>query len=241
MATADESYWRLQSELLVYGYCKAHSKSRIPDVVMDICTDHYHEKEFFEIAGKNVTISDGLTITKTHIENQNDIAREYWNTSYGALRIQSNESTIYRWKLQIRKGSTQYLTIGISSNDEHDKNYSAWRSDGGSYKEYEHYGVNGYMGHKTSIGGTESYGEGFQGGDTMEIVLDMDKAEISFYKNGKSPGVAFENVKKDVDLTYRLAVTLCKKNDSVTLTEFSRKYTDTKPTKDSKNQPEGAM
>merc|ERR1712003_467775 len=101
-----------------------------------------------------------------------DVAREYWNTSYGSIRIESMENNIYRWKLKILEGSTEYLTIGISSNDEPNRNYSAWRSDGAShYKKYYHYGIIGYMGHKTSVAGTESYGSKFCGGDSFEIIL----------------------------------------------------------------------
>merc|ERR550525_1100836 len=79
---------RLKSELLVYGYCKHNFGEQIPDAVMDLCTDHFHEIEVFAVAGKNVTISDDRTITKTHIES-NDVAKEYWNTSYGAIRVNS--------------------------------------------------------------------------------------------------------------------------------------------------------
>jgi ATP-dependent RNA helicase DDX1 len=46
---------------------------------------------------------------------------------------------------------------------------------------------------KKSVGKQfEDYGEGFQAGDIIGCLLDRDKQTISFCKNGKSMGVAFE-------------------------------------------------
>ena len=42
----------------------------------------------------------------------------------------------------------------------------------------------------------ESYGQPWVAGDVIGCCLDMERGEITFYRNGESMGVAFSNVKQ---------------------------------------------
>jgi Kip1 ubiquitination-promoting complex protein 1 len=55
----------------------------------------------------------------------------------------------------------------------------------------------------------DPYGQPWVAGDVIGCTLDMDRGEISFYRNGESLGVAFDNVKKyDKSSAYFPAVSL---------------------------------
>ena len=52
--------------------------------------------------------------------------------------------------------------------------------------------------------------------DIITIRLDVGRTEMSLYKNNKLVGIMFDDVETD-NITYRLAVTMCTKNDSVSI------------------------
>ncbi len=50
---------------------------------------------------------------------------------------------------------------------------------------------------------SQVYGEAWSSGDVIGSVIDLDKGEIAFYRNGVSLGVAFRNVRtKQPSLAY---------------------------------------
>uniref|UniRef100_A0A1A9W1K7 RING-type E3 ubiquitin transferase n=1 Tax=Glossina brevipalpis TaxID=37001 RepID=A0A1A9W1K7_9MUSC len=57
-------------------------------------------------------------------------------------------------------------------------------------------------------GGRWIYGEKWQTGDIIGIAIDVDKEEISFYRNGKSLGVAFKKLEKGPGITFFPGISL---------------------------------
>jgi len=52
------------------------------------------------------------------------------------------------------------------------------------------------------------YGKLWSAGDVIGTLLDLDKREISFFRNEESLGVAFKNVKIGPNMAYFPAVSL---------------------------------
>ena len=151
----------------------------------------------------------------------------YRNTSYGNVDILSMRHIEYKWKIKINAGFGGYISIGISSNDEYDEDYTAWRNDG-QYVNYHHYGYNGWGGYiisKKDPYGTR-YSEHFAAGDVIDMILNLKSKELSFCKNGKNLGVAFDNIETTDDLIYRLAISIGEIHTNLTIIEFTEKYLD---------------
>jgi len=53
---------------------------------------------------------------------------------------------------------------------------------------------------------SESYGEAWAAGDVIGTLMDLDKKEISFYRNDKNLGVAFKNIKVGPNMAYFPAI-----------------------------------
>ena len=52
-----------------------------------------------------------------------------------------------------------------------------------------------YMGQKCHNTKAESYGESYSSGDAIRVVFDLTRNTIEFFKNTKSCGIAYRNVK----------------------------------------------
>eukprot|EP01084_Bolivina_argentea_P171462 297059_1 len=221
----DIKYIPKSTKYLVLGYNKHIEQilgSNIPILINSLCILYYFESDYFEIAGSGITISeDKKSITKT----KSTYARAYDNTTYLCMIIPSTQCIECIWTLKIQSSTgTIYsmINIGITSNNEIDKNFTAWRHDD-NYSSYSHYAYNGYAGYKSSNNGISSYGKSFGSGDTIDVHLDLSKKQLIFYKNGISQGVAYNNIATNNDIKYKLAVSIHALNHSVTLTKFKKK------------------
>ena len=56
--------------------------------------------------------------------------------------------------------------------------------------------------------GYESYGESWCAGDVIGTLIDFDKREISFWRNEKFLGVAFQKIKVGPNMAYFPAISL---------------------------------
>eukprot|EP01083_Nonionella_stella_P255292 876434_1 len=165
------------TKYIVFGYNKRIEEilqSNIPILINSLCILYYFESDYFEIAGSGITISeDKKSITKTKTNGWGS----YDNTSYLSMSIASSQSIYYIWTIKIQSSSGM-INIGITSNNEIDKNFTAWRHDD-NYSSYSHYAYNGYMGYKSSNNGISPYSarenNGFCNGDIIDIHLDLSK------------------------------------------------------------------
>ena len=158
---------------------------------------------------------------------------DYENTTYGASRIDSTQFFEYRWTLKIDKDFSNFITVGISSNNEPNRDYSAWREGSivtSVLHEYFHYAYNGYYGYSSSSDGPSQspYGEPFGGGDVIDIrlILGSEQRQVIFYKNGKCQGVAFENIEIGNEIKYRLAISVSDSTAPIHMTRFVKQSTE---------------
>ena len=57
-------------------------------------------------------------------------------------------------------------------------------------------------------GNVKRYGGGFAKGDKVSVHLNLVKGQIKYYINDKDQGIAFQDVARKTEVTYRLVVGL---------------------------------
>lgn len=90
---------------------------------------------------------------------------------------------VNRWEVKIDKTSTSYLFIGVATR----------LADTSSFLGGDDYGW-GYIGDRALYHKRQKakvYGEKFCMGDTIGVILDLDKGTLAFERNGNYMGVAF--------------------------------------------------
>ena len=167
----------------------------VPSLVTSMIIKYYFVHGHFEILYKHVKISEDRLIIEQDVNG-------VWNHS---IPILSTLKMICKWDLKIHKAQRHdrgsYLMIGISQCADKDVPFGA------------RYIYAGWNGNKANAGrnGKNSYGQPYAENDIVSVELDLIKRAITFYKNGKSQGVAYEKIKQDDGIEYRLAVALVTK------------------------------
>ena len=170
----------------------------VPSLVTSMIIKYYFVNGHFEILYKHVKISEDRLIIEQDVNGG-------WNHS---IPILSTLKKICKWDLKIHKAQRHdrgsYLMIGISQcavTDAKDTIFGA------------RYIYAGWNGNKANAGrnGKNSYGQPYAENDIVSVELDLIKRAITFYKNGKSQGVAYENIEQNDGIEYRLAVSLVTK------------------------------
>lgn len=112
----------------------------------------------------------------------------------------------YLWEVKIV--NTTYpsnIMVGCANPEVH-TNQNAFCSHGAAG--YAYYGYYGTSFHNSQ---SQAYGEPYLSGDLIMAILDLDKSELSFYKNGVFQGP----MKYTIQSPQAPAITLYSKNDSV--------------------------
>eukprot|EP01084_Bolivina_argentea_P129882 229355_1 len=136
----------------------------------------------------------------------NDCMVEY-KGNYGYCTVYSRamvDNGIHEWKIKILEQSSGCsMYIGIASTMDHCN--LLFCGKGGNYDRYN-VGYSGYDAIKINYDNNgKEYGEKYSKGDVITVCLDLNKKCISFKKNDKDFGVAFD----DICVTeYRLAVSM---------------------------------
>ena len=203
---------------LIHGYIKdvilkQNECSTIPPLIVYTIVAYYWITEYFHVIPGSVSLSDNK-------KKLTSISFGRLNTSFGRTIIDSTCHNIYKWKLKIINSSTKRQTcvmIGISTASDSEATSCFTWSNTAMY-----YAYNGYNGmiYRQGIIRTRSYGKTFTGGDIVGIDLNLSKKQISFTVNDKDQGVAFETIKSEEDLKYRLAISFYETDDSVELMSF---------------------
>ena len=143
------------------------------------------------------------------------------NASHGYMTIKSMDSCINKWTLKIHG---DMIVIGVTSNfnintpfqwDKRQLNYSYLGGCGdvgrnGSWKPYDR--------------PYEYRSRAYSENDIIEVILDLNKRTISFTKNGKEFGVAWNNVPKKPDLAFKLVITVRNQGDGATIMDFQQSF-----------------
>ena len=209
---------------LVHGYCRQYEISMsqngspviVPPLIIYTCLMYYWMSEYFdEICEKYVERSDDKMKLK-YIGERSD----WYNSNFGKMHIDSTSQMVYKWELKVIADlmSNFNLILGVSSSMV-TKEVFVW-DDESTFYGYDARDGYRFSNSSTEIFDQQEYGEGIKGGDVFGICLDLSKKQLSFSINDDTQGIAFENVKCEKGLKYRLVVSFYTKDVSVELLSF---------------------
>ncbi|KAJ3444638.1 spry domain containing socs box protein [Anaeramoeba flamelloides] len=147
------------------------------------CTDEWDPKR---ITSTIVLSNDNKTA-----ENKNG----GWALVKGKLIMTQG---IYRIRIKIDRHNSNNLMIGVCQKDFTGISYQSaqgWMYDSGS------------GGTKWHSGTSTNYSQRCNQNDIVTVVVDMDKKEVSFERNGKDLGVAYTGIASEVVLAVDFATT----------------------------------
>eukprot|EP01084_Bolivina_argentea_P034924 64703_1 len=149
----------------------------------------------FSTAHQDITTSNNAQTATVNKGN------DYRNV-YGSKAINANNKHIYKWTLKINQ-CNGWISVGIATKKDITADYNN-----------QNYGYSNTASSRTFGNVTSSYGTTWTSGDTLEMIVDTDKKQISYTVNGKSQGKA-----NDIDIgqQYYLVFTMNKIGDSVSI------------------------
>ncbi len=207
------------TKYVVYGWIREAEVElklvHIPMMISSICILYYRDDEIFDITGDDIKLSQNKKCIT-------EIGAEYrCNCNYGIIEVSSNSDNVYRWDLKIIKQPQQYWSIfaGLSSVRKLGDIWSLCRENGGaSIYMYANLGsiYDANKAHWTM------YGQRFRENDTVSIILDLQKQQITYLVNEEDQGIAYKNIIKNDDIKYQLLVVLRNHNDCVEITNFNK-------------------
>lgn len=106
-----------------------------------------------------------------------------WSTVLGSRAFSSG---VNHWEIRVNQSSTAYVFVGVATS----------AADLGSFLGGCEHGW-GFIGEQALYHNREKvkvYGEPFSSGDVVGITLDLDAGTLSFSKNSKNLGVAFDKI-----------------------------------------------
>ena len=126
--------------------------------------------------GPDILLSDdGLTASYA--------GDDCWSTLFGT---QSFSSGVTSWEIRIAQSSTAYVFVGVASSAADLNTFLGGCPNGW-----------GFIGEQALYHNREKvkiYGESFSAGDVVGVVLDLNNGILSFSRNGKMLGVAFDKI-----------------------------------------------
>ena len=152
------------------------------------------------------------------VVNQSDVKQ--WGMALAVLQPTDRDAVIptglttgtWAWDIFVKRCSTQYMGIGIASLGTKFTSYLGRDFTGWAFQP---------TGEKWHANVGTTYGPprpSYSEGDTITVEIDMDRGELSFYKNHLFLGVAFDNVRESpVATKYGVfpAVTCYRSGDSL--------------------------
>ena len=199
-----------EDKLSCYGYLRNLQKQIylpvVPLIIKTWIVLFYQQNEKFDPKNKaqGLAISDQATITK--------ITGPPETHAYGMNRINPSLRPIHEWTIRIVKNMNPMkddICIGITTDDKPPTTYAFMdnvamkydnddNDDKGDYKEMAN-------------------GDAFNTGSEVRLIFDSQKGSLLLAKDPYYHG-GFTNVRPNQ--TYKLFVTLCSKNNSVTITNY---------------------
>ena len=210
-----------RTKLSVHGWIRNKEKTlklrNIPSMVNAICILYFRDDEVFEINHDNMKVSENKkTITKIS---------DNWgwtSCSYGLNAINSNSDMTYQWDLNIKnpEGKEAGIVVGIASRTKSFRD--VWTCTLAPGDLMYLYGNWGHVCDRRDV--DKEYGTGISDGNgKISIHLDLKLGQLSFSVNDVNQGIAFENIKKNQDIQYRLVVSLFYVGASVEIINFHKK------------------
>ena len=222
----DVKYIDQLSKDIVFGFVKdMHSLIlsenvyyNIPSLVISWCLLYFHQNEYF------TTADDTHPEVGVEINESGNIAttKEGWTQQiFGVLEISGREDLKYIWEIKIINGKREnwynYIHIGLTYQSLKDNENN---QDGDKSITFYGYDADGL----TCAGSVTyyQYGEKYGCNDIISMELNVKDRTLQFYKNNESQGIAYDNLKFDKDMVYKMTVAMSSKGNSVQLIQFKR-------------------
>ena len=209
----------------VYGWIRETETQfklkHTPSMITAICILYFRDDEIFDINNRNEKkiklSSNRKSITKIGDIMTNNIG---WNNNtYGTIQISSMNNMVYKWDIKIIKAISRCsIIVGITSNNIPDKFIGNSRNPGVYYAFWSH-GKKGAHNIPMAI-----CGDDFGTNDQVSIYLDLNNAQIGFYINENLQEIAFRNIVRSKNVTYRLFVSMWNIGESVEIINFSKHW-----------------
>ena len=130
---------------------------------------------------------------------------------------------ISKWTLKIHTTIGGCVVVGITSNFNINSPFQ-WDNN---QTNYAYLGDSGDVGHK---GNWKQYDlqhsrrRAFSNNDVVEIILDLNKRTISFTKNNVDLGIAYKDIPKSVDISFKLVISVRNHGDGATIMDFQQSF-----------------
>ena len=190
----------------------------IPSLVSYWCLLFYYIKECFDAAKSDPNSS---------YSKDNTLAIKSSRGSQGCIFLtQVVNQGVHKWKFKLVSIQNYAVTIGVWKGDKTDNTHRI-SADGFSQGRCYAYIVNHCI---CTPGDGEvrryEYGKkNCKSGDEVEMVLDLNKRELSYSVNDKALGIAFKNIQQT---SYRAVLSIWKTGDAVELISYSCDYRNVK-------------
>ena len=202
----DIKHANLRDKNLIFGYIRSVEfeleLDNIPPLISHLILLFYYVSECFDRATKEkFKISeDKLTVT--------NISSDGWDhTIYCRKAIDSMSDLIYKWTFEMNGTYDSWCCagFGIIAND------NCVDFDFCDDKSKPIYAIYGPKGDKISHNSRITSDKNpliFEGGDCINIILDLQKRTMSFSVNDEDLILGWQDIEKSQDITYKMVVQL---------------------------------
>eukprot|EP01084_Bolivina_argentea_P035446 65750_1 len=183
----------------------------VPLLVTSLCITYYFIPESFDEIVSNES--------KLYNNKRNLISNyRIEEVNYGSIIVSSDSQLISEWHVQIKhiNGMMNGIDIGISCHDQ-DNTHPV------------HYGYYGGGFVFKTVNGTRkwrSFGTKYGLDDVIQMKLDFKSNKstgiLSYYVNGLDQGIAFHNIAKNENLSYKLTIGTTLKTTIIKILKFTQ-------------------
>ena len=153
--------------------------------------------------GKDLIISEDNTLTK--------ISTNAWeNAAFGMEWFESNTNDIIKWTIKVITTTREDacgINIGIISK-EFDVNDSFYKTKRAGLHFPFYFNSNGKHVYKDGKSVSSNYMPRYTSSTEIIMELNLKKAQLIFYLDGKCYGVAVDNIVKDHNFKYKFAISI---------------------------------
>ena len=204
----------------VFGYVRQNEDKltlfcNVPSMICYLCLSYYYHGECFEKAGDDLKISNDKTTVEKVANGMFDV--NFRNTSYGKTWIDSSINQIVEWKFKINTINNGIYICLVSKDNRLNRDCNT-RADAPNFG-FSNYGDIIMYGGEVANDGRKVV-KRFYENDEISMIVNTKDGEIYLQRNGGIKALMVKNIKRGDDIKYKMAVSIRKYLDSVTLLDF---------------------
>ena len=220
MSLEDVKGVKQESKDIVFGFVRRVQETMpddnvyyiIPTLIIHWCILYFHEQETFD--PDNCCQYFKLSMDNTLVTNK-------WKCRGGSAYLSERvkEKGIHKWRFQVFPLSKWTMTIGVWKTKYPINTGSTYFIFTGDTKSY------GWIITTKKITAGDDISKKMYGkekcvkGDIIDMILDLDKKELRYIRNGEDYGVAFENIE---DTEYIAAIDMYGGEDSIQIMSYQQ-------------------